>query len=125
RATGSTVRFPGFMVLYTEGSDDKDGAEPEDKEARLPDLEPGQPLTLKNVEAKQHFTQPPPRYTEAMLVRAMEELGIGRPSTYAPTIETLRRRGYVEVRDKRFHPTELGFVVVDLLKESFPEIIDV
>ncbi|HBT47970.1 MAG TPA: type I DNA topoisomerase [Peptococcaceae bacterium] len=120
RASGSSVKFPGFLKLYTE---EKDGEE--EKEERLPELEPGQALTVVSLEPKQHFTQPPPRYTEATLVKTMEELGIGRPSTYAPTIETILSRGYVVREQKQLVPTELGRVVVDLLKEHFPDIIDV
>jgi DNA topoisomerase-1 len=121
RATGSVVKFPGFMQVYTEGRDDDSGEEVEN----LPELTSGEALRLMGLDPKQHFTQPPPAYTEAMLVRAMEELGIGRPSTYAPTIETIQERGYVQLANRRFEPSELGFIVVDLLKEFFPEIIDV
>ncbi|HHV93172.1 MAG TPA: type I DNA topoisomerase [Firmicutes bacterium] len=123
RATGSTVKFPGFMVLYTENTDQPE--EGEDQEGRLPELREGEKLELLKVIPHQHFTQPPPRYTEAMLVKTLEELGIGRPSTYAQIIDTIRRRGYVQLVDKRFVPTELGTIVVDLLKEYFPNIIDV
>lgn len=132
RATGSTVRFPGFMRVYTE---DRDSAprpaapgatdEEEEAEGQLPALEAGQRLTLQDLQSEQHFTEPPPRYTEAMLVKTMEELGIGRPSTYAPTIETIQDREYVRLEERRFKPTDLGFVVVDLLKAHFREIIDV
>ncbi|MDI3257816.1 MAG: type I DNA topoisomerase [Kyrpidia sp.] len=121
RATGSKIKFPGFMTLYVEGEDDAKEEENRD----LPDLRQGQSLPDPALEPKQHFTQPPPRYTEARLVKTMEELGIGRPSTYAPTLETIQKRGYVVLQDRRFVPTELGEVVVDLLKEFFPEIIDV
>lgn len=123
RATGSTVRFPGFMVLYIEGRDDE-GPE-EEAAGTLPDLAEGQALGLVALQPQQHFTQPPPRYTEAMLVRALEEQGIGRPSTYAPIIATIQERGYVEKEDKRFRPTELGKVVTVLLKEHFPEVVNV
>ncbi|MBE3590249.1 MAG: type I DNA topoisomerase [Firmicutes bacterium] len=122
RATGSTLKFPGFMVLYTEGRDEENG---EEGEARLPELVEGQELELVELKPEQHFTQPPPRYTEAMLIRALEEKGIGRPSTYAPIIETIQERGYVRKEEKRFRPTELGVVVTDLLKEFFPEVVDV
>lgn len=122
RATGSTVRFPGFMVLYIEGRDDEGE---EEAAGTLPDLAEGQALGLVALEPQQHFTQPPPRYTEAMLVRALEEQGIGRPSTYAPIIATIQERGYVEKEDKRFRPTELGKVVTALLKEHFPEVVNV
>ncbi len=89
------------------------------------DLAPDQPLHCVALEPKQHFTQPPPRYTEATLVKTLEEQGIGRPSTYAQILDTIVRRGYVEVKERRFHPTELGVIVVDLLKEHFPQVIDV
>ncbi|CEP69001.1 DNA topoisomerase I, type IA [Moorella glycerini] len=121
RATGSVVKFPGYLRVYQEGSD----GEGKEQEQRLPALATGQTLELQSLEPKQHFTQPPPRYTEATLVKTMEELGIGRPSTYAPTIETILERGYVVREQKQFIPTELGRVVVDLLKEHFPDIIDV
>ncbi|OIQ61771.1 type I DNA topoisomerase [Neomoorella thermoacetica] len=121
RATGSVVKFPGFLKVYEEGRDGED----KDQEQRLPPLATGQTLKLQSLEPKQHFTQPPPRYTEATLVKTMEELGIGRPSTYAPTIETILQRGYVTREQKQFVPTELGRVVVALLKEHFPKIIDV
>src|SRR5690606_18617313 len=123
RATGSTLTFEGFMKVYMEGTDED---VQDDEEQRLPaDLEEGQLLHCLGLEPKQHFTQPPPRYTEATLVKALEEKGIGRPSTYAQILDTIVRRGYVELKDRRFHPTELGTVVVDLLKEHFPQVIDV
>ncbi|MBX6394375.1 MAG: type I DNA topoisomerase, partial [Alicyclobacillaceae bacterium] len=121
RANGSKVKFSGFMTLYVEGEDDAK----EEENHELPDLQEGQILPAPALEPKQHFTQPPPRYSEARLVKTMEELGIGRPSTYAPTLETIQKRGYVVLQDRRFVPTELGEVVVDLLKEFFPQIIDV
>lgn len=122
RASGSTVKFAGFMAIYIEGQDDE--AEKEEQ-SLLPELNEGERLNLIELAPRQHFTQPPPRYTEAMLVRALEENGIGRPSTYAPIIETIQQRGYVVKEEKRFVPTELGVLVVDLLKEYFPRIIDV
>lgn len=122
RASGSTIKFPGFMKIYIEGEDEEG---PKDEEGLLPDLTEGQMLRLVELVPKQHFTQPPPRYTEAMLVRALEEKGIGRPSTYAPIIETIQARGYVEKKEKRFVPTELGQVVTEILREYFPSIIDV
>ncbi|HEX6593921.1 MAG TPA: type I DNA topoisomerase [Bacillota bacterium] len=121
RATGSKVKFKGFMSVYVEGKDDK--KKKEDK--FLPDLSEGMVVAAKKITPNQHFTQPPPRYTEARLVRAMEEKGIGRPSTYAPTLDTIQRRGYVSVDNRRFIPTELGTIVIDMLKEFFPEIIDI
>lgn len=122
RASGSTVKFAGFMAIYIEGQDDEADKE---EQGLLPELNEGELLNLIDLAPRQHFTQPPPRYTEAMLVRALEENGIGRPSTYAPIIETIQQRGYVVKEEKRFVPTELGVLVVDLLKEYFPRIIDV
>ncbi|MBM7701854.1 type I DNA topoisomerase [Metabacillus iocasae] len=121
RANGSKVKFPGFMKVYVEGSDDQ----VEEKENMLPNLEEGETAYSKDIEPKQHFTQPPPRYTEARLVKTLEELGIGRPSTYAPTLDTVQKRGYVALDNKRFVPTELGEIVLELILEFFPEIIDV
>src|SRR5699024_4486149 len=111
----------GFMKVYVEGTDDKK----KDDNNYLPDLEEGMVVKADKIEPNQHFTQPPPRYTEARLVKTMEEQGIGRPSTYAPTLDTIQRRGYVSLDQKRFIPTELGTIVVDMLQEYFPEIIDV
>lgn len=122
RATGSKVKFEGFMKVYVEGTDDKK-QKTEDK--LLPDLKEGQKVSAQAIHPNQHFTQPPPRYTEARLVKTMEELGIGRPSTYAPTLDTIQRRGYVTIDNRRFIPTELGTIVTELLEEFFPEIIDV
>ncbi|OQR57682.1 type I DNA topoisomerase [Bacillus sp. CDB3] len=121
RASGSVVKFPGFMKVYVESKDD--GAEEKDK--MLPLLEVGETVFSKDIEPKQHFTQPPPRYTEARLVRTLEELGIGRPSTYVPTLETIQKRGYVGLDNKRFVPTELGGIVIELILEFFPEIINI
>lgn len=120
RATGSVLRFPGFLKVYL---DDRDDEKEEDK--RLPDLEQGEVLKAVRRLPKQHFTQPPPRFTEATLVRTLEELGIGRPSTYAPVVDTVQRRGYVVRRGKNLYPTDLGMVVIDLLKEFFPDVINV
>lgn len=121
RATGSALKFPGYMAIYSEGRDDEE----RDEEGLLPELATDQVLRLIDLEPRQHFTQPPPRYTEAMLVKALEEKRIGRPSTYAPIIDTIMQRGYVIREEKRFRPTELGRLVIDLLKEHFPRIIDV
>nr|WP_234400713.1 type I DNA topoisomerase [Virgibacillus senegalensis] len=121
RASGSKVKFKGFMKVYIEGRDDN--KKEEDK--LLPDLEEGMVIKAEEIRPNQHFTQPPPRYTEARLVKTMEEQGLGRPSTYAPTLDTIQRRGYVTLDNKRFVPTELGEIVTDLLSEFFPEIIDV
>ncbi|WNV81374.1 type I DNA topoisomerase [Bacillus atrophaeus] len=121
RATGSKVKFSGFMKVYVEGKDDQ----LEEKDRMLPDLQEGDTVLSKDIEPEQHFTQPPPRYTEARLVKTLEELGIGRPSTYAPTLDTIQRRGYVGLDNKRFVPTELGQIVLELIMEFFPEIINV
>jgi len=121
RATGSKVKFPGFMKVYVEGSDD----EVDEKDKLLPNLIEGDEVVKKDIEPKQHFTQPPPRYTEARLVRTLEELGIGRPSTYAPTLDTIQKRGYVSLDNKRFVPTELGEIVDQLIIEFFPDIVNV
>ncbi|BDG35130.1 type I DNA topoisomerase [Parageobacillus sp. VR-IP] len=121
RASGSKVKFPGFMKVYVEGTDDQT----EEQDRFLPDLQEGEKVVGKKIEPKQHFTQPPPRYTEARLVKTLEELGIGRPSTYAPTLDTIQKRNYVVLENKRFVPTELGEIVLELILEFFPEIIDV
>lgn len=121
RANGQTIKFKGFMTLYVETKDDKDS----DKENKLPKLEQGDKVTATQIEPAQHFTQPPPRYTEARLVKTLEELKIGRPSTYAPTIDTIQKRNYVKLESKRFMPTELGEIVYEQVKDYFPEIIDV
>ncbi|MFC7061222.1 type I DNA topoisomerase [Halobacillus seohaensis] len=121
RATGSKVKFKGFMKIYIEGRDDNK----KEQDKLLPDLEEGMTVKAEEIKPNQHFTQPPPRYTEARLVRTLEELGIGRPSTYAPTLDTIQRRGYVSLDNKRFVPTELGEIVLEQLNEYFPEIIDV
>lgn len=121
RAAGSKVRFQGFMKVYVEGNDD--GTTEEDR--LLPPLKNGDVLENREIEPKQHFTQPPPRYTEARLVKTLEELGIGRPSTYAPTLETIQKRGYVAIEEKKFMPTELGELVIEQMEEFFPEILNV
>ncbi|PWU69121.1 type I DNA topoisomerase [Gracilibacillus dipsosauri] len=121
RATGSKVKFKGFMKVYIEGSDDQENKQ----EKWLPEIEEGIKVKSEKMEPSQHFTQPPPRYTEARLVKTMEEKGIGRPSTYAPTLDTIQRRGYVALDNRRFVPTELGEIVSSLMEEFFPEIIDV
>ncbi|MCY9659020.1 type I DNA topoisomerase [Paenibacillus chondroitinus] len=121
RANGSKMKFAGFMKVYVESNDD--GTTEEDK--LLPPLSKGDVLEKQSIDPKQHFTQPPPRYTEARLVRALEEMGIGRPSTYAPTLETIQKRGYVAIEEKKFVPTELGELVIQLMQEFFPEILDI
>ncbi len=118
KANGSTTTFAGFTVVYDPGSDKR-------KDNPLPPLQEGQELELVSLKPAQHFTQPPPRYSEASLVKTMENRGIGRPSTYSPTIETIQSRGYVVKEEKVLRPTELGFVIADLMKDYFPEIIDI
>ncbi|KMY69023.1 DNA topoisomerase I [Desulfocarbo indianensis] len=128
RASGQVMVFPGFTAVYEEGKDEGDnGAENgKPQEGVLPPLEEGQELKLKEILPKQHFTQPPPRFTEASLVKELEEKGIGRPSTYAAILSTIQDRGYVDKDDrKRLFPSELGRVVSDLLVESFPRIMEV
>ncbi len=124
RTSGSQVRFPGFLVVYEEARDDEQSEEKEQGMA-IPDLSVGEWLDLIRLIPEQHFTQPPPRYTEATLVKALEEHGIGRPSTYAPILATLRQRGYVERQGKSLVPTELGIIVNDLLVQHFPGIFEV
>jgi len=121
RANGSQVKFAGFMKLYIEGTDDQ----AEETTKLLPEMEVGDKVKSLEIEPKQHFTQPPPRYSEARLVKTMEELGIGRPSTYAPTLDTIQRRGYVVLDAKRFMPTELGEIVHQQMLEFFPDIINI
>ncbi len=125
RASGSSLRFKGFLAVYEEAKDEDDKAEEERKREEIPPLTVDELLDLVQLLPEQHFTQPPPRYSEATLVRALEEYGIGRPSTYAPTMATIQQRGYVERRDSRLYPTEVGIVVNDLLVEHFPTYIDV
>ncbi len=122
RANGSTLRFLGFLAVYEEARDE-DAAEDEPTQ-QIPPLEKDELLDLLRLIPEQHFTQPPPRYTEASLVRAMEEYGIGRPSTYAPTLATIQERGYVRREDKRLYPTTIGVLVNDMLVEHFSTIMD-
>ncbi len=119
KASGYTVKFEGHTALYVEGKDEKD-----DENKPLPVIKQGDALTLRHIEGNQHFTQPPARYTEATLIKAMEENGIGRPSTYAPTVSTVLNREYVERDGKSLKPTNLGEVITQLMKEQFPEIVD-
>jgi len=121
KANGSTIKFPGFMTLYTEMSDNEADT---GKDILLPNLEENQKLNKKEILPKQHFTEPPPRYSEASLVKTLEENGIGRPSTYAPTITTIITRGYVEREKKILYPTELGTIVTHLLTENFTDIMN-
>ena len=135
RATGSVVVFPGFMVLYVEGTDEEkngDGGENSasnkdgggDEKSLLPPLEKGEVLDLRKITSKQHFTKPPPRYTEATLVKELEEKGIGRPSTYAAILSNIMDRHYVGKERRVLFPTELGYIINDLLVASFPDIMD-
>ena len=125
RASGSTIKFQGFLIVYEEARDE-DQAQDENGDFHIPsDLIDGQKLDLLQLLPEQHFTQPPPRFTEASLVRTLEENGIGRPSTYAPILSTLQQRGYVYKEKRRLVPTETGFIVNDLLVNYFPDIVDV
>src|SRR6056300_1548458 len=121
RANGQTLRFPGFMALYIEGDDDK---EDDTDDKKIPDLEIGEELSIKKIYGSQHFTEPPPRYSEASLVKTLEEYGIGRPSTYASIISTLQDREYVILDKKRFTPTDVGLVVNKFLTEHFFKYVD-
>jgi DNA topoisomerase-1 len=139
RAKGSTLRFKGFLAVYEESPDEKQETKPKDEPAvspvedtapetdagQLPPLKEGDRLTLKKLDTDQHFTQPPPRFSEATLVKELEENGIGRPSTYASIIGTIEAREYMEKREGKLYPTELGFLVTDLLVEHFKDIMDV
>ena len=119
RASGYSVKFDGFMALYVESTDSEDGSK-----KMLPELKTDDKLKLKSIAGNQHFTQPPPRYTEASLIKALEENGIGRPSTYAPTITTITSRRYVEHEGKALKPTNLGEVITELMKDHFKKIVD-
>jgi len=123
RATGQTMTFDGFMRVYMEGRDDE-AAESEDGEKILPPLKVGEALALQQLKPEQHFTKPPARYTEASLVKKMEEEGIGRPSTYAPTISTIQTRGYIRKEGRNLLPEDIAFTVTDLLVEHFPDIVN-
>ena len=122
RASGQSLKFKGFMTLYVETLDNKND---EDEESFVPDLQLNQKVKKQKIETKQSFTEPPPRYTEASLVKALEEKGIGRPSTYSPTITTILERRYIEKEQKQLVPTELGKVVNKLLTENFSDIVNV
>lgn len=140
RANGQVPKFAGYLELYQEGNgkpppaNEKEGGDPQDRDAAeegaeeagvLPELAEGEALSLKELVPAQHFTQPPPRFTESALIKELEERGIGRPSTYASIIKTIRDRGYVKTEEGKFVPTELGRIVTDLLEESFPRVMDV
>ncbi len=120
RSNGQTIKFKGFMQIYIEGNDDEE----EELENKLPDIKEGETVVSKDIKPNQHFTQPPPRFTEARLVKTLEEQGIGRPSTYAPTLDTIQKRNYVKIDQKRFFPTELGEIVNDSVTQYFPDIIE-
>ncbi len=124
RTSGSTIKFPGFLIVYEE-SVDEDHKEENDENSKIPaGIEEGQSQELIRLIPEQHFTQPPPRFTEATLVQVLEEYGIGRPSTYAPILSTIQQRGYVVREAKRLSPTETGFLVNDLVVQHFPDIVD-
>lgn len=125
RATGSVMKFPGFTKLYEESVEDNGGDPDKSQQNRLPEVFQGEPVEEQGLKPEQHFTKPPARYTEAGLIRALEENGIGRPSTYAPIINTITDRGYVEREKGRLKPTELGEKVNKLLVEHFPDILDI
>lgn len=121
RASGSRITFDGFTAIYTEGRDD--GAD--EKETMLPPIQEGDVFDLKELRKEQRFTQPPMRYSEASLVRELEERGIGRPSTYSPTISTIIERGYIRREKKVLYPTELGEIITKLMKDNFKDIVDI
>ena len=121
RATGTVVKFDGFLTLYNEDQDDK--SEDEDSN-RLPEMKTGDALQKREIEATQHFTEPPPRYSEASLVKRMEELGIGRPSTYASVLQVLRDRGYVRLEKKRLQPEDKGRVLTAFLENFFQKYVE-
>ena len=120
RANGSTIKHPGFLKVYEEGQDDKE----EEKENHIPELVEGEIIKCIEVIKNQHFTEPPPRYSEASLVKALESFGIGRPSTYASIISTILARNYVELDKKRFHPTDIGKIVTGFLTKHFTNYVD-
>jgi DNA topoisomerase-1 len=115
KTTGSILKFDGFLKVFKDSSEDK----------LLPLLKEGDKVSLKEAVPKQHFTEPPPRYTESSLVKALEEKGIGRPSTYAPILQNIQDRKYVELKEKKLFPTDIGMVVTELLVKNFPEIFDI
>ncbi|HOX28853.1 MAG TPA: topoisomerase DNA-binding C4 zinc finger domain-containing protein, partial [bacterium] len=126
RTTGSVVRFDGYLKVYNFKSSEEAVDENDNKEVEkpLPELDQSEPLDLSELKPEQHFTKPPARYNEASLVRELEERGIGRPSTYVPIIETLKKRGYTSIVKRAFHPTKWGLIVNDLLTLNFPDIVD-
>ena len=124
RSTNTQLRFAGFRQVYVEARDDDDSDEEDMGSNPLPQLAAGDALLMRQLFPEQHFTEPPPRYTDASLVKALEEKGIGRPSTYAPTMSTIQDRGYVGKEGRNLKPTDLGIVVNDLLVEHFPHFVD-
>src|SRR5438132_12257124 len=124
RVTGSILKFDGFLKVYEESKEGKD-EEDEELKHKLPPLEPGQKLTLRELKPEQHFTEPPPRYNEASLVKELEERGIGRPSPYAAILTTIQERQYAQKLAGKFTHTAMGLVVNDLLVENFPDIFDI
>ena len=120
KASGSLLKLSGFTAVYIEGSDDE-----KQEDSNLPDLDKNDKLKLNDICGNQHFTQPPPRFTEASLTKSLEELGIGRPSTYVPTITTIVSRGYVEREKKQLKPTLLGEITTELMKDNFSNVVDV
>ncbi|HOT91615.1 MAG TPA: type I DNA topoisomerase [Anaerolineae bacterium] len=125
RASGSTLRFPGFLVVYEEAAAENNNEEQAEKAQQLPPLRVDELLDLIRLWPEQHFTQPPPRYSDASLIKTLEEYGIGRPSTYATILSTIEQRGYVRREARRYFPTETGFLVNDMLVENFPDLINV
>src|SRR5215468_10266593 len=126
RATGQVMKFDGFIRVYTEGRDDEPSDDDDDSERSLPPLAEGDALTLRELLPEQHFTQPPPRFSQATLIKELEEQGIGRPSTYASIMSTILNKEYVvEDRQRRLLPTELGFLVTDMLVRAFPDVLNV
>jgi DNA topoisomerase-1 len=125
KATGSVMKFPGFTVIYTEHAESPDEADPAAPTSLPPDLAEGQECAFRVIRPEQKFTQPPARYNDASLVKALEENNIGRPSTYAPILGTILQRDYIQREQGRFHPTELGFLINDLLVENFPDILNI
>ena len=125
RASATKVLFDGFSIVYTEGRDDASADEEDEAGARLPDLTEGSVTDVSDVTPTQHFTEPPPRFTEATLIKALEEHGIGRPSTYAATISTITDRGYVRVEERRLYPEPVAEIVTDFLVEHFGDYVDV
>ena len=129
RATGSTIKHPGFLAIYREGGDqdgddEKNGGKYKETNKRLPELKEGDALVMDQVKAEQHFTEPPPRFSEASLIKSLEQHGIGRPSTYASILSTIQSRNYVKLESKRFTPTPTGRIVSRFLVDNFTRYVD-